>query len=218
MTRDQDAERGSGRAPGTDLRLPGLPFPLRPHGPDGHWSHRDGVLTGRAGPRQDRFVPPTGEALDPASDAPRLLGAPDGDFRLVARVTVGSAAPFDAGALYVHVGERAWAKLCLEYSPDVPTVCTVVTRGHSDDANSFAVDGASVWLRVSRTGRAFAFHASRDGERWTFVRLFTLGGERETGAALVGFMAQSPTGEGCAVAYDHIAFRPGGPAGLRDGT
>ncbi|MET7435235.1 DUF1349 domain-containing protein, partial [Streptomyces flaveolus] len=116
------------------------------------------------------------------------------------------------------VGERDWAKLCLEYSPDVPTVCTVVTRGHSDDVNSFTVDGDSVWLRVSRTGRAFAFHASRDGARWTFVRFFTLGEEKETGAALVGFMAQSPVGEGCAVRFDHIAFRPGGPSDLRDGS
>lgn len=201
-----------------DVALPELPFPLRPYGPDGNWSYADGVLTGVAGSRQDRFVPPTGEALEPASDAPRLLGAPDGDFQLIARVTVGFNAAFDAGVLYVHVGERAWAKLCLEYSPDVPTVCTVVTRGHSDDVNSFTVDGSSVWLRVSRSGRALAFHASLDGERWTFVRLFTLGDEKETGAALVGFMAQAPTGEGCRVTYDHLEFRAGWPADLRDGS
>ncbi|MFF8595736.1 DUF1349 domain-containing protein [Streptomyces sp. NPDC015220] len=202
-----------------DVELPELPFALRPYGPDGDWSYRDGTLTGRAGARQDRFVPPAGEALEPASDAPRLLGAPpEGDFQLIARVTAGFAAPFDAGVLYVHVGDRAWAKLCLEYSPDVPTVCTVVTRGHSDDANSFTVEGTSVWLRVSRTGRAFAFHASRDGRRWTFVRVFTLGGEPEPGATLVGFMTQSPTGEGCAVTYDRIEFRPSAPDDLRDGS
>ncbi|MGW8061328.1 DUF1349 domain-containing protein [Streptomyces ziwulingensis] len=200
-----------------DITFPELPFALRPHGPDGAWSYEDGVLTGRAGPRQDRFVPPTGETLEPASDAPRLLGAPDGDFQLIARVTVGFEGAFDAGVLYVQVGERAWAKLCLEYSPDVPTVCTVVTRGHSDDCNSFTVEGSSAWLRVSRSGRAFAFHASLDGERWTFVRLFTLGDEKETGAALVGFLAQSPTGEGCTVTYDRLEFRPHWPADLRDG-
>ncbi|CAL9289699.1 hypothetical protein SUDANB148_01645 [Streptomyces sp. SudanB148_2056] len=120
--------------------------------------------------------------------------------------------------LYVHVGERAWAKLCLEYSPDVPTVCTVVTRGHSDDANSFTVDGKTVWLRVSRTGRALAFHASRDGKQWIFVRLFTLGDEKETGAALVGFATQSPMGEGCVVTFDHIEYRLHWPPDLRDGS
>ncbi|MEV5172745.1 DUF1349 domain-containing protein [Streptomyces flaveolus] len=201
------------------MDIPEVPFPLEPHGPDGDWSYENGVLTGRAGPRQDRFVPPDGDALEPASDAPRLLGAPPaGDFQLIARVSVGFRGAFDAGVLYVHVGERDWAKLCLEYSPDVPTVCTVVTRGHSDDVNSFTVDGDSVWLRVSRTGRAFAFHASRDGARWTFVRFFTLGEKKEAGAALAGFMAQSPVGEGCAVRFDHIAFRPGGPSDLRDGS
>ncbi|MEU8590611.1 DUF1349 domain-containing protein [Streptomyces sp. NPDC048664] len=201
-----------------DEELPELPFQLRTYGPDGHWSHEDGVLTGWAGARQDRFVPPTGEALDPATDAPRLLGAPEGDFQLIARVTVGFGASFDAGALYVQTGEREWAKLCLENSPDVPTVCTVVTRGHSDDANSFTVEGSSVWLRVSRTARAFAFHASRDGERWTFVRLFTLADEERSAAALVGFMAQSPVGEGCVVTFDHVEYRDSWPQGLRDGS
>ena len=36
--------------------------------------------------------------------------------------------------------------------------------------------------------------------------------------ARVGFMAQSPTGEGCAAAFDHITFRPGAPGDLRDGS
>ena len=45
-----------------DLEIPELPFPLRTYGPDGHWAYEDGVLSGWAGPRQDRFVPPTGEA------------------------------------------------------------------------------------------------------------------------------------------------------------
>ena len=196
-----------------DVELPELPFPLRTYGPDGHWSYEDGVLTGWAGARQDRFVPPTGEGLDPASDAPRLLGAPEGDFQLIARVTVGFAGSFDAGVLYVHVGERAWAKLCLEYSPDVPTVCTVVTRGHSDDANSFT-RGRQFRLAADQPHRPrlrlprLAVTASS----WTFVRLFTLGDEKETsGAALVGFMTQSPLGEGCVV--DVRRTSSSGPAG-----
>jgi regulation of enolase protein 1 (concanavalin A-like superfamily) len=201
-----------------DVELPELPFLLRTYGPGGHWSYEDGVLTGWAGARQDRFVPPTGEALDPASDAPRLLGAPKGDFQLIARVTVGFGASFDAGVLYVHVAERAWAKLCLEFSPDVPTVCTVVTRGHSDDANSFTVEGSSVWLRISRTGRAFSFHASRDGKQWTFVRVFTLADEELSSAALVGFMTQSPVGEGCVVTFDNLEYRDSWPESLRDGS
>lgn len=160
-----------------------------------------------------------GHALAPSSDAPRLLGtAPEGDFQLSARVTVGFAGDFDAGVLYVHVGEREWAKLCFERSPGVPTICSVVTRGHSDDANSFTVDGDSVWLRVSRTGDAFAYHASTDGERWTFVRTFALGSPGDTARALVGFMVQSPVGDGCPAEFRDLAFHRHAPADLRDGS
>ncbi|SFW99770.1 DUF1349 domain-containing protein [Streptomyces atratus] len=200
-------------------RLPELPFELTEFGPSGDWTYENGTLTGRAGARQDRFVPPGGESLDSISDAPRLLGpAPRGDFQLLARVKAGFAAAFDAGVLYLHVGEREWAKICLELSPDRPTVCTVVTRGHSDDVNSFTVDGDSCWLRLSRTGNAFAFHASTDGEKWTFVRVFALGEPERADDASVGFLVQSPTGEGCEASFDRIAFRTTGPDDLRDGS
>lgn len=201
------------------LRLPELPFGLEPFGPATEWAYEGGVLTGRAGARQDRFVPPGGAALEPASDAPRLLGtAPEGDFQLIARVRVGFAAAFDAGVLYLHVGDREWAKICLELSPDRPTVCTVVTRGHSDDVNSAVVDGDTYWLRLSRTGSAFACHASADGEKWTFVRVFALGTPEQAAAASIGFLVQSPTGDGCEAAFDRITFRPTGLVDLRDGS
>ncbi|MFD0022034.1 DUF1349 domain-containing protein [Streptomyces sp. NPDC058382] len=201
------------------LRLPELPFALEPFGPATEWAHEGGVLTGRAGARQDRFVPPGGESLESVSDAPRLLGtAPEGDFQLIARVKVGFAAAFDAGVLYLHVGDREWAKICLELSPDRPTLCTVVTRGHSDDVNSFTVDGDTYWLRLTRTGRSFACHASPDGEKWTFVRVFALGTPEQSAAASVGFLVQSPTGEGCEASFDHITYRPTGLADLRDGS
>ncbi|TXS47672.1 DUF1349 domain-containing protein [Streptomyces sp. or43] len=201
------------------MTLPELPFALAPFGPAAGWTYEDGVLTGSAGARQDRFVPPGSAALDTESDAPRLLGpAPAGDFQLIARVRVGFAAAFDAGVLYLHVGDREWAKICLELSPDRPTVCTVVTRGHSDDVNSFVVDGDTYWLRLSRTGNAFACHASPDGEKWTFVRVFALGDAEAAATASIGFLAQSPTGEGCEVSFDRIAFRPTGIADLRDGS
>jgi hypothetical protein len=38
------------------------------------------------------------------------------------------------------------------------------------------------------------------------------------GLVRVGFLAQSPRGEGCAATFDHITFRPGATANLRDGS
>ncbi|WP_328316833.1 DUF1349 domain-containing protein [Streptomyces sp. NBC_00388] len=200
-------------------RLPELPFPLLPYGPQAPWAYREGVLSVRAGAHQDLFVPPAGDSPEPASDAPRLVGTPPpGDFQLIARVAVGFAGAGDAGALYLETGEREWAKLCFELSPDTPTVCSVVTRGYSDDVNSSVVEGGSVWLRISRTGKAFAFHASADGERWTFVRVFALGDAAAAARARIGFLAQCPATDGCAVTFDSVRYRDHAPAGMRDGS
>ncbi|HXM55475.1 MAG TPA: DUF1349 domain-containing protein [Candidatus Dormibacteraeota bacterium] len=173
------------------------------------------TLTLTAGARTDLFVDPQGG--EPALNAPRQLSdAPAGDFQLSARVTVAHAATFDAGVLLLHAHERAWAKLCLERSPEGRLlVVSVVTRGVSDDANAFGVEGRTAWLRASRLGRAFAFHASTDGTRWQFVRHFAL---EPTDGLQMGFLAQSPTGEGCTAVFDQVALRHERLADLRSGV
>jgi uncharacterized protein len=174
----------------------------------------DASLLIEAGPRTDWFVDPQGDR-EPALNAPALVGEPRGDFLLSARVTVRFSAAYDAGVLVLYAHERAWAKLCFECSPQLePMVVSVVTRGVSDDCNSFAVDGDRVWLRLARLGRAFAFHASTDGERWQLVRHFAL---EPTDQLAVGFEAQSPTGEGCTATFDEIQYEARRLGGLRTG-
>ncbi len=157
--------------------------------------------------------PGTGEAK---LDAEARLEPVEGDFLLGARVEVDFAATFDAGVLVVWRDMRTWAKLCFEYSPEgEPMVVSVVTRGVSDDANSAVVDGDAVWLRIARLGPAFAFHCSTDGERWRLVRHFALGGEGEVQA---GFLAQSPTGAGCAARFSEIVLRSETLSDIRSGA
>ena len=199
----------------TALKLPGLPFALEPAGgPPPGCRVRQGVLTLTAAAGTDLFVDPGGAERVP--DAGRLVGLPPaGDFTLAAQVGVEFASMYDAGVLLLHAAERHWAKLCFEYSPQLrPTAVTVVTRETSDDCNSFEVDGNTLWLRITRSGAAWAFHASMDGTWWRLLRYFTLGMD----LVRVGFLAQSPTGPGCAATFDHITFRPGAPENLRDGT
>jgi uncharacterized protein len=161
-------------------------------------------LRAEAGAQTDLFVDP-GSGTE-SLNAPRLLGPVAGDFTLVARVGVDFRSTFDAGVLLLFAHERAWAKLCLELSPEgKPTVVSVVTRGVSDDCNSFVTDRNEVWLRIARLGTAFAFHASTDGTRWELVRHFALDTDLEL---QVGFLVQSPLGEGCTVRFDEIAFAP----------
>jgi regulation of enolase protein 1 (concanavalin A-like superfamily) len=94
-------------------------------------------------------------------------------------------------------------------------VVSVVTRDVSDDCNSFVVDGDSVWLRIARLGPALAFHASLDGNRWSLVRHFALGSPSEPS---VGFLAQSPTGDGCAATFGRIEYRADRLEDLRSGV
>lgn len=176
----------------------------------------DGTLTLTSGAASDLFIDPAGEEGG-RPDGGRLTGLPgDRDFTLSARVSVQFKSTFDAGALLLHLSERRWAKLGYELSPQRrPTAVTVVTRSTSDDSNSFETGGGPLWLRITRSGRAWAFHASEDGSWWRLLRYFTLG---ESSGARIGFMSQSPTGEGCVAIFDNIVYKPGAPADLRDGT
>ena len=137
-----------------------------------------------------------------------------GDYLLSARVDAGLAATFDAGALVVWADERTWGKLALERSPaGAATVVSVVTRGVSDDCNSWTLDEPAAWLRIARIGDAYAFHASRDGSRWDLVRHFRL----EAASVSAGFEAQSPLGEGCTARFSEIAFTASTLGDIRSG-
>jgi uncharacterized protein len=192
-----------------------VPAPLRWAAAPASWSLAEGpALTIAAGAETDMFIDPQGSAT--TLNAPRLLGDLTGDFLLSARVTVDFAATYDAGVLLLYAGERTWAKLCFEFSPQrQPMVVSVVTRGLSDDCNSFVVDSNQVWLRVARLGQAFAFHAATDGASWQFVRHFSLD---VAGPIAAGFVTQSPTGAGCSATFDHIQFAAQRLGDLRNGS
>lgn len=202
--------------------VPGLPFTCSPS-PDGAWAvdEATGAVTATAAAHSDIFIDPgAGSQLNAESmlNAATLLGVPpDGDFRFSARVTVDFAATFDAGVLLLWIDERHWGKLCFEYSPDgEPMIVSVVARGVADDANAFVVEGRTVWLRVSRIDRTFAYHASLDGRTWRMIRFFAF--DDTATPTTVGFEAQSPTGDGCAVTFDDIHFTGERLHELRDGT
>jgi len=204
------------------MSVPGVPFPLTPSARSA-WNIEASSesISVVAAPHSDIFIDPRSDSqVDDGSllSAATLLGAPPaGDFQFRARVTVGFGSTFDAGVLLLWIDERHWAKLCFELSPaGEGMIVSVVNRGVSDDANAFVVGGDAAWLRVSRIDRAYAYHASRDGKRWEMIRLFRL--ESSSAIATVGFQAQSPTGDGCAVKFDDIAFRLERLAELRDGS
>ena len=154
----------------------------------------------------------------PQQHAAAMLGFDaTGDFSLSARVRVpGERTTFDAGALAIWGDRDHWAKVCFEYSPQGQAmVVSVVTDVFSDDVNSTLVDTDAVYLRVTRTGSAWAFHSSSDGRSWDFVRYFRLDID---GPVRVGFLAQAPLGPTCVALFDEIVYTRDIPRNLRDGS
>jgi uncharacterized protein len=168
----------------------------------------------QAGPNTDLFTAPDGSVV--LENATMQLLDVEGDFQLRARVSAPLASTFDAGALVVYASAEAWGKLALERSPQGDaTIVSVVTRGVSDDANSFRLSENTAWLRVSRSGETFAFHASDDGLWWSLIRWFTIPGAR---GGRPGFLAQSPTGDGLLAQFDDVELSPDPVTDLRDGS
>ena len=161
----------------------------------------------------------TNDALGapPQHAAPALVFDAPAELALSARVRVPTPrTTFDAGALVLWADERHWAKLCFEQSPQGRAmVVSTVTNEYTDDCNSWDVDDESVHLRVLRTGPGWAFHASRDGQVWEFVRLFRLFTDLPVS---VGFLAQAPLGESCTAVFDRNTLAGVAPVDLRDGS
>jgi regulation of enolase protein 1 (concanavalin A-like superfamily) len=168
-----------------------------------------------SGRRTDWFIDPQDSSWNCDNAPCALFTPPDDEFLFSAKVHVPFASTFDAGVIQLRMNETLWGKLCFEYSPQgKPMIVSVVTRGKSDDCNSTVIDGNEVYLRVAVRPKSIAFHYSADGRYWNLVRLFTLGDHKGIRA---GLSAQSPTGEGCAVAFSEIRYRAGTIADNRNG-
>lgn len=194
-------------------KIPNLAHSLQWLNQPQNWNFSaDSQLTVTAPVKTDWFIDPQGTVN--ISNAPALLFPTSGPCILSARVTVNHIATYDAGVLMIYESPSVWAKLCLELSPQgLATIVSVVTKGVSDDCNAFAVNGP-VYLRVSRLERAYAFHVSPDGNHWGLIRYFKLEGNQN---AQIGFLVQSPTGNGCTASFRNIRFEERLLADIRSG-
>jgi hypothetical protein len=196
--------------------MPGLPGPTTwQNEPQSAWIAEDGLHI-VAPPLSDLFIDPRAGGETAKADSPILLVAADPLFTLSAHVQVDFASTFDAGVLVIWAGDRHWAKLCFEYSPQAePMIVSVVTNGVSDDCNSVVVDGSQVYLRVTRLEHAYAFHFSHDATKWRLVRYFAL---HTDDPVSVGLSSQSPTGQGCHVRFREIRYATEVVRDLRSGA
>jgi uncharacterized protein len=177
------------------------------------WSFdADGRLTVEPPAKTDFFRPPGQEARDDAC----LLHVPAlGDFTLTARVAAHLVDFGDAVGLMLRRGPDCWAKLCVERSPvGEVAIVSVVTGPWSDDANGELLARPEAYLRLTRRGELVGMHYSVHGDRWRFVRAFTLG---PGGPLAVGLHAQAPFAGGCRGTCDFLRLEAAGVADYRSG-
>ena len=126
------------------------------------------------------------------------------DFMLKAKVSHAFKNVYDACALMVMSDDTCWGKLCFEFT-DIGThsVVSVVTNGVSDDANGVDIHGNSVYLQMAKKGNLFGMHYSLDGHHFNMVRYFSLPVKE---IFKLGFVAQSPRGDGGDFMFDDIQF------------
>ncbi len=186
--------------------LTALPGPFETRNPPVVWTATGpDSLTIAAGPKTNWFVSPwDSTAVD---NAPMILFRPKGDFSFSAKITLQPRGRWDSGALALFIDKDNWAKLCLENSvgDGKLSVVMVVNRVISDDSyTAFTASDNTLYLRISRQGPAYMFFASHDGENWTMLRDFTLGGDPALLRA--GLLAQSPLGDGITVTFSYIRY------------
>lgn len=159
----------------------------------------DGIKL-QAPARTDYFVNPLNDEAN--TSAPFLYQEVSGDFVFKAKVQHDFVSMYDACALMALDNEKLWAKGCFEQS-DVGThaVVSVMTNQKSDDANSVTLEGNEVWLQLARKGNMFAVQYSFDGINFQMARLTYLPMSK---TIKVGFVAQSPLGEGGMRYFKHI--------------
>lgn len=139
-------------------------------------------------------------------NAPYYYTEMDCDFVLTVKVTHDFKEIYDSASIMVMHDMVNWAKCCSELT-DFRTraAVSVVTRNNeSDDANGVEFTGQNyLWLKVCRSGRAYSFHYSLDGEKFFMTRYFLM---PESKTIKVGLLAQAPTGSGSERIYENLTI------------
>lgn len=89
-----------------------------------------------------------------------------------------------------------------------------MTDGVSDDCSGPIVFQDYVWMQLSRKDDIFAVHYSLDGKTWHMTRLARLLLNKKL---KVGFVSQSPTGDGTVVNFSEYSIEKKSLGDSREG-
>lgn len=184
------------------IQLKGIPTPLHFRNTPVSFRQQQGSFTLVAGAKTDMFRDPN--VTYNTDNAPKLLFQPDSDFVLTVAIEHKFSAKWDGGAVVLWADDHNWIKFCYERDyTGAKRVVTVVTRDISDDCNSAAFTANTIWYKIAKAGKVITLYCSQDGRHWLLVRHCQF--EAPSGY-LLGFMAQSPTGQQCSVRFSNWKY------------
>lgn len=165
----------------------------------------------KAVPHSDLIADPTNGQI--TANAGFLAVPITGDFTIRAKISHRFLSLYDAGCLLAYENESLWAKVCFECSsPETHTAVSVMTNGLSDDSNAADIPEYHHWFQLARKGATIAVHRSNNGIDWIFVRILSLAFSE---TVQVGFLAQSPLGEGGDFFFDNYQILRQAPVDMR---
>jgi uncharacterized protein len=187
---------------GDSLSLPPLPGKGVWENAPLHYQLTGSQLRIEAGEKTDMFRDPN--VTYNTDNAPKLLFLADSNFVLTAAIHHDFASKWDGGAIVLKADSLNWIKFCFEKDyTGQHRVVSVVTQGISDDCNSVALTSNTVFYKVAKAGNVITLYFSTDGHSWYLIRHLQF----DSQAPLkIGFLAQSPTGQHCAVQFSAIHY------------
>jgi hypothetical protein len=190
------------RAQAQDVRVAGIPRPLRWENAPKSFSIQGNSLVITAGEKTDMFRDPN--VTYNTDNAPKLMFRPDEDFVLTASVEHVFGNKWDGGAIVLKQDSLHWIKFCYEKDyTGARRVVSVVTKDISDDCNSVSLPGNRIWFKMAKAGKVVTLYYGENGRDWFLVRHLQF--ETRPGFE-VGFLAQSPTGKSCTVTFSNIRY------------
>ena len=168
------------------------------------YSFSEQGITLIAGGKTDLYRPLNPEEAG-VTNASMLLFKPGNAFILSARIEIEPHSGFDGAALVLYNTEKQWVKLLLEqfHTGELGISSTVVQKS-PDDVYHRVIKNPYCYLKIVKTDIFFVLYMSDDGRAWHMLRNFTL---PDMDKYRVGFLAQSPIGEGTKVKFSNIVYQ-----------
>jgi regulation of enolase protein 1 (concanavalin A-like superfamily) len=111
---------------------------------------------------------------------------------------------WDGGAIVLKADSLNWIKFCFEKDyTSQKRVVSVVTKGISDDCNHSAVIAKTIYYKIAKAGNVITLYYSANTRDWFLIRHLQFD---STAPLKLGFLAQSPTGRHCRVAFSDIHY------------